>query len=78
MYRVTHKDMGLQRRMYGICLVRFLAFRFLIDQNRVISVLNHSVNHQNTQLIAEPKTKLQIVIFVESSLQKHLFVDNPV
>ena len=38
---------------------------FFVDQNCLISVLNHLINHQNTQLNAETKIKLQIVIFLE-------------
>ena len=44
--------MRLQRRLYGIC---FFHSGFLEGQNWFISVLNHSVNHQNTQLNAEAK-----------------------
>ena len=35
----------LQRRLYGICLVRFLAFRVPCRPNCLISVINYLVNH---------------------------------
>ena len=44
--------MRLQRRLYGIC---FFHSWFLVGQNWVISVLNHSVKYQNTQFNAEAK-----------------------
>ena len=54
----------LQRRLYGICLVRFLSFRFPCRLNWFISVLNHLVNQLNTYLNA--KTKI-------ISLNRHIF-----
>ena len=50
--------MRLQRRLFGICLVRFLVFKVpCIVQNWFISVLNHLVNLQNTQLNAETENQ---------------------
>ena len=40
--------MRLQRQLYGICLIHFLAFR-------VSCRPNHLVNHQNSQWSAETK-----------------------
>ena len=49
--------MRLQRRFCGICLVRFLAFRFPCRPKLAYYVLNNLVNHQNNYL--NVKTKIQ-------------------
>ena len=61
--------MKLRRRLYRICLVRFIAFRVLVDQNWLISVLNHLVNHKNTQL--KSSFKQSYFWSFGSSLQSH-------
>ena len=45
----------------------FFAFREScgVGQNGHISVLDHIVNHKNTQFNKKPKIKLQIVVFLE-------------
>ena len=53
-YRVTNK-IRLQRLLYGICIVRYLAIRVLVGQNWLIFVLKHVLNHQITQLNADTK-----------------------
>ena len=62
------QSMRLQRRLYGICLVRFLAFRV---PYRPKNVFNHLVNHQNTQLNAETKNQASSRHNFGSSLQSH-------
>ena len=47
--------MRLQSRLYEICIVHFLGF--FVGQNRLITVLNHLENQQNTQLNAEAKNQ---------------------
>ena len=49
--------MRLQRRLHGICLVRFLHSGFLVGQNWHISVLDHLAYDQTTQLNAVTKNK---------------------
>jgi len=50
--------MRLQRRLYGIAVYSiFLHSGFLVGQKWLISVLNHLLNHKNSQLNA--KTKIQ-------------------
>ena len=49
--------MRLQSRLSEICIVRFLDSGFFVGQNRLITVLNHLENQQNTQLNAEAKNQ---------------------
>ena len=44
-YTVLPTKMRLQRRLFRICFVRFLALGFLVCQNGLISVLNNLVNN---------------------------------
>ena len=68
--------MRLQRRLYKICLVRFLHLRCLVGQNCLISVPNNLVDHQNNYLNAETKNKLKIKFFVVFTVSS--FSGNPV
>ena len=55
--------MRLQRRLYKICLVRFLHLGCLIGQNCLISVSNNLVDHQNNYLNAETKKQALNQVF---------------
>ena len=56
-YRVTHKEGDFRDDCTEFVKSVFLHFGVLEDKNWHISVLNHCINHQNTQLNAETKNR---------------------
>jgi len=48
--------MRLQRPLFGICLVHFLAFSVhILNQYWIISMQNHFVTQQNTEIMQKQK-----------------------